>query len=174
MSDVAATASISLPQTSAATSAISASGQSTGAEPVNGSVESSGAALSAQSVSGSNYSLNVSESNLTYLSGSSQGLSQADQRVMMLIMALIQILFGSRDDDSRQRDAALGLIAGLLQSGHSQQSQQFTYLEYNQLQYSESYSEFQATSVQAASYDQLSSATANPLPTSGSNLNISG
>jgi hypothetical protein len=175
MSDVAATASISLPQTSAATSAISAIGQSTGAEPVNGAVASSGAAISSQSVSGSNYSLNVSESNLTYLSASSsQGISQADQRVMMLIMALIQILFGSRDDDPRQRDAALGLIAGLLQSGQSQQSQQFTYLEYNQIQYSESYSEFQATSVQAASYDQLSSATANPLPTSGSNLNVSG
>ncbi len=174
MSDVAATAAISLPQSSAAATT-SVGGRPGGVEPAVGEVASNASVASAQSVSGSNYSLNVSESHLTYLSASAtQGLSQADQRMMMLILALIEILFGSGDDDSRKRNAALGLASALLQSGQSQQSQQFTYLEMSDFQYSESYTEFQATSVQAASYGQISSASANAAPTSGTNLNVTG
>ncbi|HKQ47426.1 MAG TPA: hypothetical protein VJZ71_05110 [Phycisphaerae bacterium] len=187
MSSIAATGGVSLPQTSAAPAASAAGGQGNGANPATGQVATgsasgqiagsatatSAAAVSAQSISGSSYSLDISQSQGAFLSSSvSQGLSEADQRVMMLIMALIQILFGG-EDDSKNRDAAFGLIGALLQGG-SQQSEQFTYFEYSDFHYSESYSEFQSTSVQAASYEQLSSASANAAPASGGNLNVTG
>ncbi len=171
MSDVAATAAVSLPQT-ASVAAVSTGGGSAGGQAVAQAAVAE-SATSTQSVSGSNYSLNVSESNLTYLSASSsQGISEADQRMMLLILALIQILFGSGDDDSQKRNAALGLVSALLQSGQSRQSQDFTYLEYNEFQYSESYSEYQATASQTVTYAQDLSATATPA--SGTNLNVTG
>lgn len=182
MSSIAATGGISLPQNSAAAAAGSAAGRAGGAEVVparrdqvaNSTSGSSAAAVSAQSISGSSYSLDISQSQGAFLSSSvSQGLSKADQRVMMLILALIQILFGSGDEDSRKRDGALAL-AGALLLGGGQQSEQSTYFEYSDFHYSESYSEFQATSVQAASYEQLSSASANAAPASGTNLNVTG
>lgn len=172
MSDVAATGGISLPQNSAG-AAGAAGGRSTGAEIATGQITTSASAVSAQSISGSGYSLDISESHGTFLSSSvSQGLSEADRRVMMLILALIQILFGS--DDNSKRDGATALIGALLQGGGGQQSEQFTYFEYSDFRYSESYSEFQSTSVQAASYEQISSATANAAPASGANLNVTG
>lgn len=175
MSDVAATASISLPQNTVAASAAPVTVSSAGADLAGGQVANSASVASAQSISGSNYSLNISESQATYLSSSvSQGLSEADQRVMMLILALIQILFGSDDDDSKKRNAALGLAAALMQSGQSQQSQEFTYLEMSDFQYSESYSEFQASSAQAASYGQVASTSAGASSASGANLNVTG
>ena len=176
MGNVAATGSISLPQTSAAPIAPVVGGQGKGAGPAAPSQSAtSAAAVSAQSISGSSYSLDISESHGAYLSSSvSQGLSEADQRVMMLIMALIQILFGGDDEESRKRDGALALMGALLLGSGSQQNEQFTYFEYSDFQYSESYSEFQATSIQAASYEQLSSATGNASPASGGQLDIAG
>lgn len=171
MSDIAATAAVSAPQTTSVATESAGGGTAAGQSVAQAGVAES--VTNTQSLSGSNYSLNVSESNLTYLSAStSQGISQADQRMMLLILALIQILFGSGDDDSNKRDAALGLVSALLQSGQGRQSQEFTYLEYNEFQYSESYSEFQATATQTASYAQDLSATATPA--SGTNLNVTG
>jgi len=80
--------------------------------------------------------------------------TQANEKLAMLVMLLIQMLFSQKDDDKDEKDPFVGLAAMMLLSTLGGGSERMSYIESNTSQVAYSSTTTSVSAVQASAYGQ--------------------
>lgn len=100
--------------------------------------------------------------------------SSQNERMAMLVMMLIQLLFGQNEDDQRESDPFMAMAGLMMLSSFSQSYQQVSYFESQSSQVSLSMTTENASAVQVTSYVQSSGDSVSGETPVGRNLDITG
>ncbi len=100
--------------------------------------------------------------------------TDANEKLAMLVMLLIQMLFSQKDDDEEKQDPFVGLAAMMLMSSLGGGSERMSYIESNTSQVAYSSTTSNVSAVQASAYGQGTSASLDGTTGLGGNLDVQG
>lgn len=112
------------------------------------------------------------------LSSSSMSLSveqtAANDKLAMLVMLLVQLLFGQKDKAKEEKDPFVGLAAMMLLSSLSGGAERMSYIESNTSQVAYASTTSNVSAVQASAYGQGAAPSLDGTTGLGGNLDIQG
>jgi hypothetical protein len=100
--------------------------------------------------------------------------TDANEKLAMLVMLLIQMLFSQKDEDEDEKDPFVGLAAMMLMSSLGGGSERMSYIESNTSQAAYSSTTTNVSAVQASAYGQGAAPSLDGTTGLGVNLDIQG